>query len=209
MAKPLDSAAQGDRLDLTSTVSGIPAPAGRAQPPRRPASSSAPGAPSTPAATTSTSTTAPTTPPSTTTTEPSDPTTTTEPPASQPPADGAPADRVVALVNDERAERGCPAVRVDARLTRAASDHSSDMSKRGYFSHTSPEGVTFDQRIRATGHPGPGAENIARGQSSAESVMEAWMTSTGHRANILNCQLTAIGIGLDTNGWFWTQDFGY
>ena len=59
------------------------------------------------------------------------------------------------------------------------------------------------------GYPTPGGENIAQGQTSAQQVMTDWMNSSGHRANILNCQFTAIGVGLNTNGWYWTQDFGY
>jgi uncharacterized protein YkwD len=117
--------------------------------------------------------------------------------------------QVVALVNQNRAQAGCAPLRVDSKLTKAAADHSSDMARRDYFSHTTPEGVTFDQRIKAAGYAQPGAENIAAGQRSAEEVMNAWMNSPGHRANILNCQLSAIGVGLDTNGWYWTQDFGY
>jgi uncharacterized protein YkwD len=115
----------------------------------------------------------------------------------------------VALVNKARVENGCPALQVDDRLASAASAHSADMSDRDYFAHTSPDGVTFDTRILNAGYPTPGAENIARGQTSAQSVMDAWMKSRGHRTNILNCKLTAIGVGLDTDGWYWTQDFGY
>ena len=71
------------------------------------------------------------------------------------------------------------------------------MAARDYFSHTTPEGVTFDQRIKNAGYP-PGAENIARGQRTAESVMSSWMGSEGHRRNIENCRLTTIGVGLNT-----------
>ncbi|MFL6141931.1 MAG: CAP domain-containing protein [Labedaea sp.] len=116
---------------------------------------------------------------------------------------------MVALVNAARVENGCLALKVDAMLTAAAVAHSADMAARDYFSHTTPEGVTFDKRILEAGYPTPGAENIAQGQDSAEEVMDAWMKSKGHRANILNCQLTTIGVGLDTNGWYWSQDFGY
>jgi uncharacterized protein YkwD len=69
--------------------------------------------------------------------------------------------------------------------------------------------VTFDERIKNAGYPQPGGENIASGQRSAAQVMDAWMNSTGHKANILNCEFKVIGVGLDTNGFFWTQDFGY
>lgn len=117
--------------------------------------------------------------------------------------------RVVDLVNDERADVGCAAVTVDSRLTRAAQRHSDDMAEREYLSHTSPDGTTFDERIRDEGHPRPAAENIAMGLSSPEAVMDAWMSSDGHRRNILNCDITTIGVGVNSDGWYWTQNFGY
>ncbi|WP_344883656.1 CAP domain-containing protein [Allokutzneria multivorans] len=112
------------------------------------------------------------------------------------------------MVNQARAEAGCSALRIDERLANAAQRHSSDMAERNYFSHTSPDGASFDDRARAAGYPRPGGENIAKGQRSAEQVMESWMQSSGHRANILNCRFTALGVGLDTRGWVWTQVFG-
>ncbi|MPY97120.1 MAG: CAP domain-containing protein [Actinophytocola sp.] len=118
-------------------------------------------------------------------------------------------DRVVALVNDVRADHGCGAVTVDERIEQAASKHSTDMAQRDYFSHDTPEGVGFAERIENEGYARPGAENIAKGYRAAEDVMDGWMNSDGHRANILNCDLNTIGVGLDTNGWLWTQDFGY
>ena len=149
----------------------------------------------------------------TTTAEPT--TTTTVPPTTTTAAAPAPtaaatsqADRVVELVNAERRKAGCRPVTVDQRLVNAAQAHSTDMSTNGYFSHTSLDGRTFSDRIRAAGYPSPGAENIARGYRSAEDVMRGWMDSRGHRANILNCELVAVGVGLDTRGWYWTQDFG-
>lgn len=117
--------------------------------------------------------------------------------------------QVVELANANRAEAGCDPLRIDARLTEAAQNHSNDMSARDYFDHTTPEGLTFAERIVTAGYPTPGAENIARGQQNATQVMKSWMESDGHRANILNCQLSAIGVGLDTDGMYWTQDFGY
>jgi uncharacterized protein YkwD len=84
------------------------------------------------------------------------------------------------------------------------------MSTRNYFSHTTPEGVPFDHRIRNAGYSRPGAENIAKGSTTAAQTMQLWMNSHGHRANILNCKLTKLGVGVATAGWYWTQDsFGY
>src|SRR5690606_9705866 len=94
-------------------------------------------------------------------------------------------EEVVALVNAERAAAGCPAVTVDGRLTAAARAHSADMAARGYFAHTTPDGVTFDRRIEEAGYAWSyAAENIARGQPDPEAVMRAWMNSDGHRRNI-------------------------
>lgn len=148
-----------------------------------------------------TTTTATTHVTTTTTTPPPVTTTTTTPPPS-------PAQQVFALVNQARARAGCNPLTDDPRLDQAAQQHSDDMSSRDYFSHTTPEGVTFDQRETAAGYPSPGGENIAQGYTSAQAVMNGWMNSSGHRANILNCSFVAIGIGLDTRGWYWTQDFG-
>jgi uncharacterized protein YkwD len=153
--------------------------------------------------TTKTTTTAPTstTAAKPTTTAPKPTTTTSSPPAGQ-------TEQVFSLVNQARATAGCKALTEDPRLDDAAQAHSTDMATQHYFSHTTPSGVTFDKREEAAGYPSPGGENIAQGQTSATQVMTDWMNSSGHRANILNCQFTAIGIGLDTDGWDWTQDFG-
>ena len=63
--------------------------------------------------------------------------------------------------------------------------------------------------MRVAGYPNPGGENIAQGQRRAQAVHDAWMNSEGHRANILNCSFTAIGVGLHAGSWTWTQNFGY
>nr|CTQ92152.1 hypothetical protein [Kibdelosporangium sp. MJ126-NF4] len=134
---------------------------------------------------------------------------TTQPPAPAPqqPSPGL-AGEVVALVNKER-DGKCAALGVDDRLTTSAQKHSSDMAARNYFSHTTPEGTSFDKRIKAAGYPSPGAENIAKGQRTAKQVMDSWMNSDGHRTNILNCSYKKIGVGVDTNGFLWTQNFGF
>jgi uncharacterized protein YkwD len=133
-------------------------------------------------------------------------------PAAQPvPAAGG-AAQVVSLTNAERSKAGCPALTVDRRLTAAAQAHSVDMAVRGYFDHDSPDGRTPFQRIGDAGYPfSIAAENIAAGQRTAPDVLTGWMNSAGHRANILNCALTQIGVGYATGGsygTYWTQDFG-
>ena len=119
------------------------------------------------------------------------------------------AAQVISRVNDERAKSGCEPLSEESHLTKAAQDYSDQMSAENFFSHTSPDGTTFDQRIRNAGYAKPGAENIAKGQTSAAQVMDAWMNSEGHRANILNCSLTRIGVGYTAKGSYWVQDFGY
>lgn len=119
---------------------------------------------------------------------------------------------VVALVNQERAKAGCGPVSSNGPLNAAAQGHSADMATNDYFSHTSLDGRSFGDRIRAAGYSGGAiAENIAAGRGSASSVMASWMGSSGHRANILNCSYRHIGVGLargGSYGTYWTQTFG-
>ncbi|QKW39260.1 CAP domain-containing protein [Actinomadura sp. NAK00032] len=118
---------------------------------------------------------------------------------------------VVSLTNAERAKEGCRALRVDQRLVTAARKHSADMAANGYFDHTSRNGDSPWKRMEDAGYTSPGAENIAKGYPTAAAVVEGWMNSPGHRANILNCGLRAIGVGRASGpgGPLWTQDFGW
>jgi uncharacterized protein YkwD len=117
--------------------------------------------------------------------------------------------QVVTLTNAQRTQNGCGALRTDAKLTAAAQEHSEDMSARNYFDHDTPDGRTPWERIEAQGYAQPSAENIAMGYPTAQAVVEGWMNSPGHKANILNCDSHAIGVGYDPDGNYWTQDFGY
>jgi uncharacterized protein YkwD len=178
----------------------------------RPGSSTTVVLPSTTTTLAPSTTVPPTTTPSTT----APPTTAPPAPAPPPPPTAPPADSaateiesVVALANMARAEAGCGELQVDERLTAAAQAHSDDMAQQGYFSHTSLDGRSLADRLSAAGYPSPGGENIAQGQRSALEVHDAWMGSEGHRANILNCDFTAVGVGLHAGTWTWTQDFGY
>ncbi|MFF4167546.1 CAP domain-containing protein [Streptomyces sp. NPDC001741] len=118
---------------------------------------------------------------------------------------------VLALVNQERAKVGCSPVTTSASLTALAQDFSEDMAARDFFSHTDPDGATPWDRAAAAGVEGLGGENIARGQADAQAVINAWMASEGHRANILNCDYRTLGVGvhLGSGGPWWTQDFGF
>ncbi|KAB1143762.1 CAP domain-containing protein [Streptomyces luteolifulvus] len=121
------------------------------------------------------------------------------------------AAEVLKLVNEERAKVGCSAVSANSALADLAEDFSNAMAARGFFDHTDPNGATPWDRADKAGIAGLGGENIARGQSDAASVMEAWMNSPGHKANILNCDFKTLGVGvhLGPGGPWWTQDFGY
>ncbi|GAA1369733.1 CAP domain-containing protein [Streptomyces beijiangensis] len=122
------------------------------------------------------------------------------------------ASEVVALTNSERSEGGLRPLSTDPRLTAAAQAYSTDMAGRGFYSHTSPEGLQPWDRAAAAGavHRGIG-ENIACGQRTAPEVVLGWMNSPGHRANILKPDFTHIGIGFAGGGLagtYWTQLFG-
>lgn len=120
------------------------------------------------------------------------------------------AQQVVSLVNAERARAGCGPLTENSLLTRAAQGQSDDMAARDFFDHTNPDGDGPGERVTATGYQwSTYGENIAKGQATAAEVMEGWMNSPGHRANILNCDFREIGIGLHTSGGpYWTQVFG-
>ena len=115
---------------------------------------------------------------------------------------------VIRLVNERRKEAGLAALKTDWELSRIARYKSRDMRENGYFSHTSPTYGTPFEMIKAFGLSYKTAgENIAYGQRTPQEVMNAWMNSPGHRANILNAGFTRIGVGYEPNGNYWTQMF--
>ncbi|MFD3480917.1 CAP domain-containing protein [Streptomyces sp. NPDC058695] len=143
-------------------------------------------------------------------------TTKPKPPAAAPslkaPSGEASAEaQVLALVNTERAKAGCRPVTADGGLAALAGNFSEDMAARGFFDHTDPDGATPWDRAKKAGITDLGGENIARGQANAQSVMDSWMNSPGHRANILNCDYKTLGVGVHfgSGGPWWTQDFGF
>ncbi|BFO15657.1 hypothetical protein SHKM778_20450 [Streptomyces sp. KM77-8] len=118
---------------------------------------------------------------------------------------------VLRLVNVERAKVGCSPVTASGELTDLATAFSDDMAQRDFFDHTDPDGDTPWDRAETAGIANLGGENIARGQADAEAVMQAWMDSPGHKANILNCDFKTLGVGvhMGAGGPWWTQNFGY
>jgi len=85
------------------------------------------------------------------------------------------------------------------------------MDFRSFFDHTNPDGDGPGDRLRAAGvNWGSYGENIALGQNTPPDVMQAWMTSDGHRRNILDPSFTHLGVGVHTSyggGPWWTQEF--
>ena len=115
---------------------------------------------------------------------------------------------VIRLVNEIRAQNGLSALTYNWELSRVARYKSQDMVDNRYFSHPSPTYGTPFQMIRSFGLSYRSAgENIAYGQRTPQAVVNAWMNSSGHRANILSSSYTQIGVGYVANGHYWTQMF--
>ena len=117
-------------------------------------------------------------------------------------------NEVVRLVNVERNKQGLKSLDSDWQLSRVARYKSQDMRDNGYFSHTSPTyGSPFEMMKSFGISYRTAGENIAKGQKTPAAVVNAWMNSSGHRANILNSSFTKIGVGYVANGNYWTQMF--
>ncbi len=106
------------------------------------------------------------------------------------------------LVNTHRESVGCPLLAWDSDVAEVAQRHSEDMVDRSFFDHTNPDGLSpFDRLASAGILYSRAAENIAVGQPSAQAVLDAWLGSPGHRANIEDCALTHHGVGLRERHW--------
>ncbi|RAP75607.1 SCP-like extracellular [Paenibacillus montanisoli] len=116
------------------------------------------------------------------------------------------ATQVVTLVNKARANAGLTALKPDSLLNRVALDKAKDMYVNNYFDHNSPTyGSPFDM-MRAYGVTYSYAgENIAKGQRTPAEVMNAWMNSPGHKANILSKNFNKIGVAYYNGEW--VQEF--
>jgi uncharacterized protein YkwD len=131
---------------------------------------------------------------------------------SQPALEGA----IVCLINEQRARAGLRPVRANGSLRQAASAHSQDMVGTGYFEHTSPSGLTFIDRITGAGYA-RGAkrwlvgENLVWGsgnQSSPQAMVDAWMGSPAHRANLLRGRFREVGVAAVRGTPFDASDHG-
>ncbi|WP_436494476.1 CAP domain-containing protein [Actinokineospora sp. HUAS TT18] len=202
----VDSPSDGARSDTESSITPDPARSASATVADAGAASTAP------TTTVTTTTAAPPPPPPTTTTTKPKPTTTKPKPAPVPAGTDPAESEVLTIVNAERSKAGCGPLRWHDTLALAARKHSADMAANNYFDHESLDGRSPFDRMKAEGYAKGGGENIAAGQSTPKSVMESWMNSPGHRANILNCDFKELGVGMAKGGSYriyWTQAFGY
>ena len=127
-------------------------------------------------------------------------------------------DKVLRLVNQERAKVGLSPLKMNAKLVTAAGKHSENMAKEDFFAHQDKQGNNIGDRAKKVGYGfSKLGENIAAGQTTPEAVVAAWMNSSGHRRNILNPDYSDIGIGYEYLGndtgkinynHYWTQVFG-
>jgi uncharacterized protein YkwD len=118
------------------------------------------------------------------------------------------------LTNQERADNGLLGLSLNGDLVESARAHSADMAAQNYFDHTGLDGRSPGDRIAATGYEASSwGENIAAGYGTPQAVVEGWMNSPGHRANILGDNSCDIGVGYahgegSSYGTYWTQNFG-
>lgn len=116
--------------------------------------------------------------------------------------------RVLSLTNKHRAENGLRTLVLDSELCRVAKAKADDMAAKGYFSHQSPTYGSPADMLKAFGisyrYMG---ENIAKGYADASAVIDGWMNSSGHRANILNQSFTRLGMGYNSTAKTWVQIF--
>lgn len=139
------------------------------------------------------------------------PTATTRAPSGGGTASSSVTAEVIRLVNVERQKAGCSGLSGESRLEAAAQKHSELQAAQNSMSHQLPGEAGMGDRVTAEGYRWRSvAENVAAGYTSAASVMDGWMNSPGHKANILNCGYTEIGVGLaksSSGTRYWTQNF--
>jgi uncharacterized protein YkwD len=113
-------------------------------------------------------------------------------------------------INDQRIMNGVSALRISNNFAAMAQSHSDDMATNDFFSHTSPYQGSFTTRAAAFNVRGTIGENIAGGSSDLDRIVNNWMNSSGHRANILNNRYLYTGIGVaqrSSGGYYYTQVF--
>ena len=122
---------------------------------------------------------------------------------------------LLAIINEYRADKGLRALTLSATLGAAAEHHSRDMAENNVFSHTLSDGTSWNKNVQDHRYVrgAATAENIAAGRSSARGVFSLWVNSPGHKANMLDPKMYAIGIGRAHDesskyDWYWTTTFG-
>ena len=130
--------------------------------------------------------------------------------------------RILELVNIERANVGLDSLSIDSQLDQAANLHTDEMVQADQMSHQLPGEASLGDRVSATGYDWTRlGENVAAGYTTPEAVVAGWMNSTGHRENILNPEFTHLGVGYENApdnitgtpenpdfDVYWTQVFG-
>ncbi len=118
--------------------------------------------------------------------------------------------RLIELTNAERHNASLPSLKPNATLMKLARDHSANMARLNMLNHTL-EGVSFDQRLAASGYGSfGGGENVAQGSRTPADAIAMWMQSAGHKDNLLNPSFQEFGVGMATTSAgerFWTQVF--
>lgn len=127
-------------------------------------------------------------------------------------------NQVLALTNEFRAKNGLAALKLNSELNATAYAHSEDMAQQDYFDHIGKNGSKPWDRAKLVGYEAQSmGENIAAGYTTAAAVVQGWIDSPGHRANLLNNSYTELGVGYfylanDTGSvnynTYWTQLFG-
>ncbi|OWZ09207.1 SCP-like extracellular protein [Phytophthora megakarya] len=177
------------------------------------------GLPSTPSTTSAPSTPSTTSAPSTpsTTSAPSTPSTTSAPstPSTSTGLSSSETSEMLDRINAYRAQNGLPGLTIDNRLMTSAALHTQDQANNCKMTHAGSNGSRLGDRIKAQGYSfSKAAENVAAGQTSVEQVMTSWWNSPGHRANILDKDVSNVGFakvvnnGCSNYATYWTQDFG-
>ena len=119
------------------------------------------------------------------------------------------------LTNKARKDAGLKPLRISYPLGQSAQDYAEELATQNFFSHRGKDGSTLSSRVEATGYDFAAAgENIAAGQQTAQAVFDGWMSSAGHRKNILAADYTEVGFGMfdatgsSDYGKYWVQNFG-
>ena len=120
---------------------------------------------------------------------------------------------LIDLINHERKRRGLHALSADSRLMLAAMEHSEDMANGGFLVHRGSDGLEPDERVASQGYRWRfTAENIGCGYRTPEALLQGWLSSPGHRANLLSREAKDIGVALaerrdDKCRYYWTAVF--